>query len=124
MIYSDLNIETSAIAESDIVADVAAIRTSLFSLFETVKGERLFRPQVGASLITLLFEPVDDTMAFYVRNSLIEIAKYEPRITINESKLRVIADPDGQSYAVTFVYTIPSLNLEDSLKFSFNRRYQ
>lgn len=122
IIFSDINLESSAIGSADLIYGIETIRTSLFTIFSTHPGERLFNPTFGSSLEALLFEPMDDTVSFYIKNEmLLGIEKFEPRISINKSETRVTPDYDNQVYTIVLAYSIPSMNATDVLSFNLSK---
>jgi phage baseplate assembly protein W len=121
IVYSDINLESATIGSRDLVYDVSAIRLNLFNIFYTPQEERLFMPAFGLSIEALLFEPMDDTTAFYIRNELINgIKQWEPNIIIDESNTGVIPDDVNQVYKIVFVYKIPGVAI-DTLKFNMSK---
>jgi len=94
--------------------DSRSIKSSLQNLFSTSYGERLFQPQIGNSLRSLLFEPIDSITTFEVRDRILEtIRKYEPRIS--NVIVDVVANPNQNQYEVTVEYTIQALGAADKV---------
>ncbi|HAJ06385.1 MAG TPA: hypothetical protein DCL76_07520 [Chloroflexi bacterium] len=88
-----------------VVKDKAAIFQSIKNLLLTRKGERPFQPNLGSSLDTALFEPLDFGSAAIVRNEIRECLKdYEPRIRVDQ----VGVEPDDQNngYEISLQFTI------------------
>jgi phage baseplate assembly protein W len=97
-----------------VVRDTKAIKLSLQNLLSTAFGERLFQPQIGASLRPLLFEPVDSISTFEMRDRILEtIRKHEPRVS--NIIVDVVAYPDNNQYEVSVEYTIQSIGATDRL---------
>lgn len=68
--------------------DEEDIDRSLEILLSTALGERVMRPEYGANLERLLFEPLNTTTVTYMRNLLRRaILKYEPRIEVKQIDL-------------------------------------
>ena len=83
-----------------VTEDTAAVRRSVQNLLSTAYGERLFQPNIGASLRSLLFEPIDAITTFEMRDRILDtIRKHEPRI--GSLFVDVISLPDSNSYDVT-----------------------
>ena len=96
------------------VKDSKAIKVSLQNLLSTAFGERLFQPQLGASLRPLLFDPIDSISAFEMRDRILQtIRKHEPRVS--NIIVDIVAYPDNNQYEVTVEYTIQSLGATDRL---------
>jgi phage baseplate assembly protein W len=102
-IYSDLDILFLANPKTEdvnVTQDTAAVRRSVQNLLSTAYGERLFQPNIGASLRSLLFEPIDAITTFEMRDRILDtIRKHEPRI--GSLFVDVISLPDSNSYDVT-----------------------
>lgn len=97
-----------------VVRDTKAIKLSLQNLLSTAFGERLFQPQIGASLRPLLFEPIDSISTFEMRDRILEtIRKHEPRVS--NIIIDVVAYPDNNQYEVSVEYTIQSIGATDRL---------
>lgn len=59
------------------------INQSLFLLFETPKGSRLFLPDYGTDLRLYRFEPNDDILVEELRQSLaLDVERWEPRVSV------------------------------------------
>ena len=70
------------------VSEVEDIKESLTILFSTRPGERVLRPDYGASMDDMVFEPVNESLKNYLID-LIEkaILYYEARINLEEITL-------------------------------------
>lgn len=98
----------------NILKDTKSIKTAIQNLLSTAFGERLFQPQVGASLRPLLFEPVDAITAYEIRDRITEtIRKNEPRVS--NIIVDVVSPPDSNEYQVTVEYTIQSIGAVERL---------
>lgn len=81
----------------------AAIKQAIVSLLLTNKGERLFKPKVGASLSKLLFEPLDVATAAQITNEVRNVLRtYEPRISIVSLETYTNYDSNGFDVELTF----------------------
>lgn len=114
-IYTDIDpLFTRSPKTSDLlmVRDDQAIKTSLKNLLSTAFGERLFQPQIGASMRQLLFEPIDSITTMEIRDRiLMTIARHEPRVS--NIIVDVIAQPNENSYTVNVEYSIKALGKTD-----------
>jgi len=87
------------------VKDKAAITQSIVNLLLTSKGERAFQPNLGSSIYSTLFEPLDYGTAAMIKGEVTDvIQRYEIRINILE--VRVVPDFDSNGYSVELVYSI------------------
>lgn len=108
-IFSDLDFKLRKLTNGDVnkVYDENAINQALLSLFNTLRGERMFNRSYGSGIPFLLFEPFDQLTA----NTIIEdiqdsVAIWEPRIAIQD--LDMDMDFDKSTYTITMVYEIKS----------------
>lgn len=86
-----------------ILEDTVAVRRSIQNLLSTARGERLFQPNIGASLRVLLFEPIDSITTFEMRDRILDtLRKHEPRI--GSLFVDVVASPDTNSYDVSIEF--------------------
>ena len=73
-------------------AGVSLIRNNLRQLFLCNKGERIMLPNYGLSLNRYLFEPLDETTFYLVKNDILTtIQKYYPIVDV--IKLKVFKSP-------------------------------
>ena len=87
------------------VKDKAAIVQAMTALILTRKGERLFQPELGCDVQSILFEPLDFGSAGLIKSSIKEtLVRYEPRIRVNDVLCTV--DYDNNGYEVEVYYTI------------------
>ena len=86
-----------------VLEDTAAVRRSIQNLLSTARGERLFQPNIGASLRVLLFEPIDAITTFEMRDRILDtLRKHEPRI--GSLFVDVVASADTNSYEVSIEF--------------------
>lgn len=86
-----------------VLEDTAAVRRSIQNLLSTARGERLFQPNIGASLRVLLFEPIDAITTFEMRDRILDtLRKHEPRI--GSLFVDVVASADTNSYDVSIEF--------------------
>jgi phage baseplate assembly protein W len=82
-----------------------AIINSVKNLISTNFYEKPFRPEIGSSVRSLLFENVDPLVASRLERSIEEtILNYEPRVSV--TNVRAQASPDENLYLVTLTFII------------------
>ncbi len=75
------------------------VRQSVLLIMQTAKGERVMRPDFGAGLQTLVFEPAGPATAAMVQHEIKQaLVRNEPRIDV--LNVQVTADP-GQPGVLT-----------------------
>jgi len=68
--------------------DYAAIRNSIFNLFNTVPGQKILNPYFGLNLIQYLFQPLSEAIAEDIGNRILKgINTFEPRINVRTLQL-------------------------------------
>ena len=91
------------------VKDNAAITQSITALLLTAKGERLFQPELGSDLRSILFQPLDYGAAALIRGKVKDcISRYEPRVFVTD--VICYPDMDNDGYSVELYYTIIGRN--------------
>lgn len=66
-----------------VTKDEAAVKQAIVNLLLTNRGERLFNANLGSSVTTLLFEPLDFGTAGLISSEIESTLKlYEPRINV------------------------------------------
>ncbi|HEX9371538.1 MAG TPA: GPW/gp25 family protein [Roseiflexaceae bacterium] len=97
------------------------IEQALRMILLTPKGQRVMRPEFGCQIHDLIFAPNDSTTAglaaYYVEEAL---AMWEPRIDVQEVKVRPDPDDAGR-LLITIRYEIKATHDSRSLVFPFYR---
>jgi phage baseplate assembly protein W len=92
----------------------AAIKRSLKNIILTDNYERPHNPKFGASLSSLLFEPMTDITESSIKDKIYySIKTYEPRVEIQS--VIVQGDYDRGSYDIQVQYRILNNNQESNL---------
>ena len=95
-----------------------AIKANLINYFLTNPGERVFNPNFGAGLKSLLFEPIDEDQVEGLRVKILEDIKvFFPRV--KPTQVELIGDPDNNNISFTMRYAIADSNIEDDLIINF-----
>jgi len=109
--YSDLHLDFSNPINKDLKADYdeAAIKNSIYSLFNTLPGQSLLNPTYGLNLVKYLFEPVTEDNARNIGNDIVTgLSLYEPRVKVSNVNIRL--NSDEQSYYIELNIIMPYLN--------------
>ena len=95
------------------------VRQAILIIVQTVLGERAMRPDFGAGLHNLVFEPVNRTTMALVQNAVERaLIDWEPRIDIDE--LRVETDQNERhTLEIHLKYTVRATNTQFNLVFPF-----
>ena len=62
--------------------DLAAIKNSIKSLFNTKKGQRPLYPEWGVDLESFLFEPLNESVGYKIGKTIQTGIAQEPRVTL------------------------------------------
>jgi phage baseplate assembly protein W len=93
------------------------VRQSILLILQTAKGERVMRPDFGARLSDLAFEPLSQATItltqHYVKEALI---RFEPRIEV--LKITVSPQPQGQLF-IHLHYRVRSTDTTFNLVYPF-----
>ena len=120
-LYSDvnyLNKDAGAIVE-----DVQSVYQAVFTLLNTKKGQRVFRPDYGGTLHNYLFEPCDEITAFKILQDIVTTLGQEPRVVLNISKTTVTPVPAEKKFYIHLIFTILGFGEEEkSLKLTLSTK--
>jgi phage baseplate assembly protein W len=94
------------------------IKSNLVNLLLTNKGERLFNPEFGADLKTVLFEGITEDSIDIMRNLInTNVSIFIPEVTI--SNINIIKQEDNNTISVTIQYRINISNDSDQITVEF-----
>lgn len=103
----------------ELVEDELDIEQSLKLILSTRPGERLTNPEFGCVIHEYLFEPINATLEYFLKDAIEKsILYFEPRITLNE----VIIDTDRELEGIVDIkleYTIRKINVRSNIVFPF-----
>lgn len=110
--------------EPDSTADIATaayeedIRQAIRIILGTRPGERLMRPNFGAGLHALVFEPISAKTTALVKHRVEEaLINWEPRI--DEIEVSVAADPPQGRLDISIHYRVRLTNIFYNLVYPF-----
>ena len=105
--YRDLDLFFAKKQGSDDISkitDIEAVKRSVKNLILTNRYERPFHPEIGSSVIGLLFEPVSPTTSVVLKQRILEVIEnYEPRAIVND--IEIFGDIDRNGYEITIIFT-------------------
>jgi phage baseplate assembly protein W len=111
-------IEPAAGGEVALAAFEEDIRQAIEIILGTAQGERVMRPDFGAGLHTLVFEPLSTTTIALVRHRVEEaLITWEPRI--DNVTVDVTADPPQGRFLIDVHYRVRSTNTFYNLVYPF-----
>ena len=95
------------------------IRQAILIILRTALGERVMRPDFGAGLETLVFEPVNTTTMALTKHRVEQgLVTWEPRIDVND--VQVTTDPlMRNTLRIAIGYTVRATNTFYNLVFPF-----
>ena len=117
--FKDLNITFKKHPVTDDVVvsrDASAIKQAIVNLLLTNRGERLFQPDYGSDIRSLLFEPLDYGTAGRMKSAIVySLSTFEPRISV--TRLECIPNYNDNGFDVELLYNIigsdnPPTNVE------------
>jgi len=99
--------------DSQVDVDIQAIRNSLQNLFNTKPGQRFLFPKYGLDLNQFVFEPVSKITGQIIGEIMYTtIRDFEPSVHVEN--ITVQTQPEDNTYEITLVFSIPSLNITDT----------
>ena len=105
-IYSDIDLTFNRLPGTGDVAmryNEQAVISSVRNLLLTNFYERPFQPTVGSNLTALLFEPATEITASILSDEIKNVIKnYEPRATLNNISVTLMADKNAFNVSMSF----------------------
>jgi uncharacterized protein len=102
------------------VANERSVSQSIKNLILTDLGERLFQPTIGSDIRKTLFDPNDivtaENITFFIKST---VRQNEPRATLLD--VIVTANPDGNSFSVSVVYSLINNNVPITINLLLKR---
>ncbi len=109
-IYSDLHRDAWQATEM-LAFDIEDIYMSIWNILTTNKGERLFLPEFGADLESLLFELMSEETAFVIWTKVTDsITRWDSRISLDIGQCTVEPDYDNNGYELLLVFMVEGLS--------------
>lgn len=97
------------------------IKSSIFTILSTNKGERVCVPEFGSNLLRLLFEPNDIVTRNLMRQVVVEdVSRWEPRVTVVDVR---VASSEHEIKVYT-QYVINGTSASDAAILSFSQQTQ
>jgi uncharacterized protein len=94
------------------------IKQNFKNLLLTIPGERVMNADFGVGVQRFLFEQNSSFLAGNIESTVREqVSRYMPFISINEISANV---DDNNLMNFNVIYTVPSLNVDESISFLFN----
>jgi phage baseplate assembly protein W len=86
------------------VCDVNCVETDLLNHIFTRRGERVMMSNFGTIIPELAFEPMDDATLGLLRSELINVIKYDPRVSLLSLNMQPNYDVGSVSVSITVLY--------------------
>ena len=96
------------------------VEQSIRLILKTERGERVMRPDFGAGMELLAFEPLNAVTLALVRERVSEaLLRFEPRIDLLAVAVESGDDQQGRCLLVSIAYRIRRTNTEKNLVYPF-----
>lgn len=93
-----------------------AVMESIRNILRTRRGERLFNPQFGSDINSILFENITPQTEYELKTYIeTAITNFEPRAKL--MSVDVTAYPDENGYAISIVFSV--INRSDPIRLDF-----
>lgn len=95
------------------VVDINLVKLDLLNHIYTRRGERLMMPTFGTRIPDLPFEPLDEVTLDILRDDLVTVFNFDPRVQLLE--LSILPDYDSNSVVAACRLLFIELNMVDNL---------
>lgn len=91
----------------ELVTNIYSIKQHILNILTTKKKSLIFHSDFGANIDDYLFEIMDDETAFGLLNEVVTaIERFEPRVLVDNSKTKVIQEPETHTMWVELWFTV------------------
>ena len=94
--------------------DIELVKMDLLNHIYTKKGSRVMMPKFGTVIPELVFEPLDEETLEILRDELLYVINYDPRVSLINFNL--LPDYDNNTILVTADLRYVELNLVDTFE--------
>lgn len=102
------------------VTNEEAIKQSIKNIVLTSPGEKLFNPNFGSRVYSLLFEPLDPFLIDNIQTEILNtIANYEKRVQV--TNIECVPDYANNAIDVSLEYSIVGLPIVETIEFVLQR---
>jgi phage baseplate assembly protein W len=124
-IYADFDADMKRDPQSyDVLKDinVEALKTSIRNILLTRRGTRRMQPNFGADLESKLFEPISESTAQNIGNTIVEQIKlWDPDVKVEKVTMEV--EEDNHRYNCTIYFSAKTASIGTStIKFVLEQR--
>lgn len=96
--------------------DIAAVKNAIKSIILTSKGEKPFQPKFGSNVTSYLFEQPDPITISLLENEIkTVIARYEPRVAVQDVNIEDRTEENGLFISVSVVLITTKENVDVEL---------
>jgi phage baseplate assembly protein W len=98
----------------------AQVRQSILLILKTGRGERVMRPDFGAGMEALAFEPMNAVTVALLQHRVTEaLVRFEPRIEVLGVAAEAVEDGDGARLLVRIDYRVRRTDTVHNLVYPF-----
>ena len=99
-----------------LLTDVKLVERNILNHIFTRKRSRIMMPNFGTNIPDMLFEPLDDDVVNSVREEILAVVAYDPRVKL--FSLTITPDYDLNSLTVDLVLIYIELNVTKGMNFN------
>jgi len=82
---------------------IDSIKNNIKLLLQTHRGERVFQPNLGMNLRSLIFEPLDDEIIIQVENNIVDVfEKWLPFVALKNIEINRVEDLNQVNINIQF----------------------
>jgi len=100
------------------IYDTACVETDLLNHIFTRRGERVMMPTFGTIIPDLAFEPMDDATLSILREELLNVINFDPRVSLISLKMNPNYDEGKVDVYVSLFYI--ELNVQNQINFNIS----
>ena len=114
-LYKGYSSKNYLLNSSFALTDLKLVKSDILSHIWTRKGERVMMPNFGTSLQDIVFEPLDSLTVDRIREELITVIDYDPRVELIDIQVQAIYEDNMVLANINLRYielnTVDEINL-------------
>jgi phage baseplate assembly protein W len=119
-LYKGFSFQRAGNTGSFVITDVDLVKTDLLNHIFTRKGERIGLPNFGTLIPDIVFEPLDEMTIDQVKDELLEVIRYDPRVKL----IDLITNPDYDSNTLHIEIRLFYIELNITEPFILNLQFE
>lgn len=122
IVFSDCKLALAAVGDNELSYNAETVLTGVRLTLSTTPGTRPMLREYGCDLVSLLFEPLSETIAQVGAHRIDEaLQRWNPEVKVSYASIAANVDTSLSGYRFAFPVAIPALGISVPFAFRLNR---